>query len=49
VQGEGNGAWALYNLAEDRTELNDRASEEPERARDMAAAWAAWAERVGAR
>jgi arylsulfatase A-like enzyme len=49
VQGEGNGAWALYNLAEDRTELNDRASEEPERVREMVAAWAVWAERVGAR
>ncbi len=44
-----SGDWALYNLAEDRTELNDLADAMPERAEAMLQAWDAWAERVGAR
>lgn len=41
--------WALYNLAEDRTELNDLAVEMPEKAAALLAKYAAWAQRVGVR
>lgn len=44
---EFRGPWELYNLAEDRSETNNRASTEPERVKDMAAAWQAWADNVG--
>jgi arylsulfatase len=33
------GPWELYNLAEDRTELNDLAAKHPERLKEMAAEW----------
>ncbi len=39
--------WELYNLAEDRCELNDLAKQYPDRAAQMAAEWEAWARRVG--
>ncbi len=39
--------WELYNLAEDRSELNDLAEKEPERTRSMVAQWEEWARRVG--
>lgn len=32
-------AWELYNVAEDRTELNDLAASEPERLKKMIAMW----------
>lgn len=35
--------WELYNLAEDRTELNDLAAGQPGRVREMAAQWLQWA------
>ena len=38
--------WELYNLANDRTELHDLAAAEPERAKDLAAKWDAWAKRA---
>ena len=38
--------WELYNLDEDRTELNDLASEQPERVEAMAAEWDVWAQRT---
>jgi arylsulfatase A-like enzyme len=41
------GTWELFNLEADRTEMNDLASKETERAKEMAAAWQAWADRVG--
>ena len=41
--------WALYNLAEDRTELNDLSDAMPERAKALLDEWNAWADRVGAR
>jgi arylsulfatase len=41
-----NGPWELYNLKTDRTELHDVASAEPERAKDLAAKWEAWAART---
>jgi arylsulfatase len=42
------GPWELYNLAADRTELNDLAAQHPERVMDLAAQWNTWARRVGA-
>ncbi len=39
--------WELYNLAEDRCELNDLADRYPERLKDMIAEWEQWATRVG--
>lgn len=40
------GAWELYDLAADRTELHDLAAQQPERVKQMAATWQAWAERA---
>ncbi|MGA2617729.1 MAG: arylsulfatase [Thermoguttaceae bacterium] len=42
------GPWELYNLKADRTELRDLAAAEPERARELAAKWEAWARRTHA-
>ncbi|TWU51766.1 arylsulfatase [Rubripirellula reticaptiva] len=39
--------WELYNLAEDRCEMNDLAEKDPERVKKMTADWDAWARRVG--
>ncbi len=39
--------WALFNLDEDRTEMNDLSSQQPERAQALETKWKAWAERVG--
>jgi arylsulfatase len=39
--------WRLYNLTEDRTETNDLAAEQPDRARTMSNEWEKWAARVG--
>jgi arylsulfatase A-like enzyme len=41
-----NGPWELYNLKTDRTELHDLAAEQPERAKELAAKWDAWARRA---
>lgn len=41
------GAWELYDMVTDRTELNDLASDEPERVAAMTAEWGAWARRTG--
>jgi arylsulfatase len=41
----GKNNWELYNLDQDRTELNDLAGQQPERVKQMAAMWQAWAER----
>ena len=38
-------AWELYDLTKDRTELNDLAGKHPDRVRDMAAQYEAWAAR----
>ena len=48
AQGADN-AWELYDMEADRTELNNLANTEPERAAQMATAWEAWAKRVGAK
>ena len=39
--------WELYNLVDDRTELNDRSGTEAERVEHLLADWQQWAERIG--
>ncbi len=39
--------WELYNLALDRSELNDVAGHHPELVAELGAAWQQWADRVG--
>lgn len=39
-----SGSWELYNLKNDRIESNDLAQEHPERVRELAAEWKAWAD-----
>jgi arylsulfatase len=41
------GPWELYNLEQDRTELNNRIDGEKSRAKKMIAEWEGWAERCG--
>ncbi len=41
-----DGPWELYDLKADRTELHDLAAAQPERAKELAAKWDAWAERA---
>lgn len=41
------GRWQLYNLAKDRSELNDLAEEEPGKVTELSGAWSAWAGRAG--
>lgn len=40
------GAWELYDMEADRTELDDLASREPERVARMASQWETWARRT---
>ena len=40
---EHNGAWELYNMDEDRTELNDLSGGDPDRVRRMARLYEEWA------
>jgi arylsulfatase len=40
------GAWELYNIADDRTELKNLAAQQPQRTKAMAAQWQKWAERT---
>jgi arylsulfatase A-like enzyme len=39
--------WELYDIDVDRAELHDQAAKRPEVVAELAAAWAAWANRVG--
>ena len=39
--------WELYDMEADRTELNDLAAQHPDRVREMAAMYDAWAARCG--
>lgn len=39
--------WELYNMSDDRTELNDLASQEPKRVAELEKAYNEWAERAG--
>lgn len=41
------GKWQLYNLAEDRSELNDLAEDDPDRVARMSARFREWGDRVG--
>lgn len=41
-----DGAWELYNLKDDRTELHDVAASHPEMVQELAAKWDAWAVRA---
>ena len=41
-----NGRWELYDLRRDRTELHNRAAENPEQVQQLAAKWDAWAARA---
>ena len=40
------GDWELYDMAKDRTEQHDLASEQPDKAKELAAKWEAWAVRA---
>ena len=40
-------SWELYDVEKDRTEMNNLARIHPERVSEMAAAYDAWAKRVG--
>jgi arylsulfatase len=40
------GGWELYDMEADRTETNDLASANPEKVKDLAAKWDAWAKRA---
>jgi arylsulfatase A-like enzyme len=40
--------WELYDLSHDRSELRDLAEKEPQRVKEMAAAWDKWARRTHA-
>ena len=44
---EWDSPWELYNIAEDRTELNDMAESEPDRVATMTDAYTEWTERAG--
>jgi arylsulfatase A-like enzyme len=41
------GAWELYDMAADRTEMHDLAGQQPERLAAMVRQWEAWAHRTG--
>lgn len=40
------GAWELYDMTTDRTEMHDLAAQQPERVRELSARWDAWAGRA---
>lgn len=41
------GAWELYDMIHDRTEMNDLAARNPAVVEKMSAMWDAWAHRTG--
>ena len=41
------GGWELFNLEDDRTEFNNLADRRPDKMKELAAKYDAWAERVG--
>ena len=43
-----DGKWELYNLADDRTEMNDLSDTYPERVEEMKTMWEDWAKRIRA-
>lgn len=42
-----DGAWELYDIDADRTEMHDLSSADPDRTRDMAGKWEAWGKSAG--
>ena len=46
VRRDSDGAWELYDLKTDRTELNNLVDVHPEKAKEMLAKWEAWAKRT---
>jgi arylsulfatase len=40
------GPWELYDMAADRTEMNNLATQQPERVKELAVRWDAWARRA---
>jgi arylsulfatase len=46
VRKGGRGAWELYDLKADRTELHDLAAAQPAKTQELAATWDAWARRA---
>ena len=42
-----DGRWELYDLGQDRSELNDLAADMPDKVAELAGMWDTWAERVG--
>lgn len=40
------GSWELYDLKSDRTEMHNLADNQPERVKELAARWEAWAKRA---
>lgn len=40
-------SWELYDLSRDRAELNNLAAQQPAKVKELAAAWQAWADKVG--
>ena len=46
VRRDADGAWELYNLKTDRTELHNLAAARPDKARELLAKWQAWADRT---
>lgn len=43
----GRGAWQLYDMRQDRTETHDLATQHPDKTRELATQWQAWAQRCG--
>ena len=41
-----NGAWELYDLKKDRTEQQDLGAAQPDKVKELAAQWEAWALRA---
>jgi arylsulfatase A-like enzyme len=41
-----DGPWELYDMEQDRTEMHDLAAAQPERVKEMASQWDAWAARA---
>lgn len=46
VRRSGQGAWELYDLKADRTEQKNLAAAQPEKAKELASTWDAWAKRA---
>jgi arylsulfatase A-like enzyme len=40
------GAWELYDMTKDRTEMHNLAAEQPERVKELVGIWEAWAKRA---